>query len=736
MDEGGRKATLDRYAILDTPAEPGFDAITRVVARTLGVPIALVSLVDTDRQWFKSCHGLDVHETPRGVAFCAHAIQSDAVFVVPDATADPRFADNPLVTGPPHVRSYAGAPLIAPDGARLGTLCAIDRRPRAHTADELATLHDLAAVVVELMAKRLAAREQELLARVSQVSPNGLFVFDLVHQHLTWSTPMLATLLGADPATWRSLVHPDDLPRLGAYLLDGEDSLEVVTFRLLATATTSERSFVVRRAAFERDEHGAVRSLVGIVMDVTDLHLADQRLRRSEQALAERVLVLEAILESVDVGIMYASSQGDLELINTKAQRFRNYTPSSTIADEQAVREMGVFGPDRVTLVPPERLPLARSLRGEVVDAEPLFMRNTLFPDGIHLLARARPVIDETGQIRGGVATLTDVTALEQARERAARALANITAITTAMPIGMFVRRGERTIYANPALARILERDVVELVGVPVKDLIAPADHANLDHELDRPVELHLRGAHGDIVVEANGLRIDYDGEEATLMICRDIRAEKQARAQIAASLREKEALLKEIHHRVKNNLSVIASMLFIQSRSSADPVLRHALEQSMARVRSIGLVHDQLYRTKDFARIDLAEYLGILGRETMSTFAADERRIELDLRTPAIEIDLNQAMPCGLIVNELLTNAIKHAFPGRGGTIRLEVRDQGSRVEIEVADDGVGFSTEPRRQTTLGLELIKELCDQLGASAQRVTDRGTTFTFSFERKP
>ncbi len=157
-DEDGRLAALDRYAVLDTPAESMFDRIARMAATALRAPVALVSLVDRDRQWFKARHGLGVPQTPRSQAFCAYTIQRDAVFVVPDATADARFRDNPLVTGPPHIRFYAGAPLRAPDGYRLGSVCVIDTKPRPGglSPEEQALLTDLAeSAMAEMEARRL-----------------------------------------------------------------------------------------------------------------------------------------------------------------------------------------------------------------------------------------------------------------------------------------------------------------------------------------------------------------------------------------------------------------------------------------------------------------------------------------------------------------------------------------------------------------------------------------------------
>ena len=153
-----RLKKLELYQILDTSPEEAFDRITRIVAETIGVPIALVSLVDRERQWFKSDYGLGAAETPRDLAFCAHAILGDEIFEVPNALNDPRFADNPLVTEDPSIRFYAGMPLTTPDGYNLGTLCAIDHVPRELSESHRQLLQDLGKIVVDEMELRVALR--------------------------------------------------------------------------------------------------------------------------------------------------------------------------------------------------------------------------------------------------------------------------------------------------------------------------------------------------------------------------------------------------------------------------------------------------------------------------------------------------------------------------------------------------------------------------------------------------
>ena len=157
--ESARLEALTRYQILDTAAEASFDNLTRLAAAICEAPISLVSLVDEDRQWFKSRHGLDATQTPREQAFCAHALHGEDVLVVEDACEDPRFVDNPLVTGDPGIRFYAGAPLRVEGLHSLGTLCVIDRVPRSLSADQLHALTILRDAVVSHLELNRAASE-------------------------------------------------------------------------------------------------------------------------------------------------------------------------------------------------------------------------------------------------------------------------------------------------------------------------------------------------------------------------------------------------------------------------------------------------------------------------------------------------------------------------------------------------------------------------------------------------
>lgn len=237
-NEEQRLAALRAYDILDTEAEAGFDEITRTIAEICDTPVALVSLLDERRQWFKSRYGVDVAETPREHAFCGHAIlRPGELLEVADATADPRFADNPLVTGDPNIRFYAGAPLMSTDGQALGTLCVIDRKPRQLNDAQRSCLKALSKQVMAQLELRRALAEKEralkqkdmLLKEVNHRVKNGLqMIGSLMQLQKRKILDPVAQQQIADMGTriqtlatvHRHLYRHDDLAKaeLGAYL--------------------------------------------------------------------------------------------------------------------------------------------------------------------------------------------------------------------------------------------------------------------------------------------------------------------------------------------------------------------------------------------------------------------------------------------------------------------------------------------------------------------------------------
>ncbi|MFO1376839.1 MAG: PAS domain-containing protein [Steroidobacteraceae bacterium] len=299
-DENQRLATLEALRILDSPREAVFDDIVDLVARLFRTPIALIVLVDRDRQWIKASHGFgDIRTTPRDISFCTHTIREPRVMVVPDASLDPRFADSPLVTQPPAIRFYAGAPLVTGDGHALGTLCTMDHRPRGLDADQVATLGNLAAIVTALIEAR-ADRRYLVAART-----------DLVRQEqrlrtITDAVPAVILYVAPDGrfqfanrafARWVGRSVDDVVGRRRAELLDLDEKSEVMFARALAGETVSF-DFVSQRYG-ERTMHvtftpdtgpEGVRGIFVVGIDVS------ARVREEEQRQNAQLRLLNARL--------------------------------------------------------------------------------------------------------------------------------------------------------------------------------------------------------------------------------------------------------------------------------------------------------------------------------------------------------------------------------------------------------------------------------------------------------
>lgn len=321
LNEKSRLAAVESYEILDTATDETFERITRLASAILQCPISVISFVDRDRQWFKSHHGLDASETPRSASFCAHAILFDDVFVIEDATKDERFCNNPLVIGDPNIRFYAGAPLISPDGHKLGTLCTIDQVARQISSAERQVLRDLAAMVMnELELRRLAAIDCLTKAFSRQ------FFMDLTDREITranrYKTPV--SLLAIDVDNFKSfndnyghhagdlaLVHlvaearqilraPDSLGRLGgeefAVLLPHTDQHGAQLVAQKLCAAISNAGLIVGTSKLELSISVGIAQLKPEGDNLTELlQRADRALYKAKDTGRNRVVLAEAV---------------------------------------------------------------------------------------------------------------------------------------------------------------------------------------------------------------------------------------------------------------------------------------------------------------------------------------------------------------------------------------------------------------------------------------------------------
>ena len=224
--------------------------------------------------------------------------------------------------------------------------------------------------------------------------------------------------------------------------------------------------------------------------------------------------------------------------------------------------------------------------------------------------------------------------------------------------------------------------------------------------------------------------------EDYTITVLNDVTERKQAEEQITASLREKEALLKEIHHRVKNNLQIVSSLLYLQARNTEHPGAIEVLRDSQNRVRSMALIHEKLYGSPSFASVDMAEYARDLALQVFKSYRDGAQSTRLRTNLDNVSLDISQAIPCGLIINELVCNALKHAFPvGREGEITVQLqRGNGGKMTLVVADSGIGLPEDVdfQKSSSLGLNLVCALVKQLEGRIELDRSAGTAFEITF----
>ena len=337
LNEAARLIELCDLSILDTPPEERFDKITRIAQEHFKVPIVLVSLVDQSRQWFKSIQGLDATETPREISFCGHAILGDEVFYVPNTLEDPRFADNPLVTGPPHIRFYAGAPLSTPNGLKIGTLCIIDTVARTLSDHEFGILRDLAdcveqeighsrllgfSVDLETEKARLGAVLNTVVEGIVTIDAKGVIeTFNPAAERIFGYTA--SEVIGQNVKTLMpEPYHGEHDGYLHSYVNTG-DAKVIGIGREVIGQRKNGSTFPMELAVSEMAVAGA-RMFTGIVRDITARKQAEAELRDRESRV-------RAIVDTVVDGIVTIDAKGVIETFNPAAERIFGYPSREVI---------------------------------------------------------------------------------------------------------------------------------------------------------------------------------------------------------------------------------------------------------------------------------------------------------------------------------------------------------------------------------------------------------------------
>jgi PAS domain S-box-containing protein len=381
------------------------------------------------------------------------------------------------------------------------------------------------------------------------------------------------------------------------------------------------------------------------------------------------------------------------------------------------------------------------------------------------------PLIDRTGRVVGAL-TFADTEDPERFTERdltqgfmltsqVAQALENselfsqvnrlqeqYRVVTEALNDAVFTLDTEaRFTFGNAAGERLTGYRLAELFGRSFMEIVAPEDLPALVDRFRRAIAGEAISPHVQAeMIRKDGTRVPIELSMANLLlggrvvgrvgVARDITERRRAEAQIKVSLQEKEVLLKEIHHRVKNNLQIISSLLNLQSKYISDPQARQMFIDSQNRVKSMAFIHEILFQSGDIAKIDFSEYIKNISIQLFRSYDAHSKNINLVINVKDIMMDVDTAIPCGLIVNELVSNSLKYAFiDGRKGEISIELSsDHSGMLTLIVSDNGIGFSEKIdfEKMESLGLKLVVALANQLAGTVELDHSKGTTFKITF----
>ena len=306
----------------------------------------------------------------------------------------------------------------------------------------------------------------------------------------------------------------------------------------------------------------------------------------------------------------------------------------------------------------------------------------------------------------------------------------------------------DKFIYVSPAFEKIWGRKVEELYQNPQAwfEPIVAEDQSKVK-------ESFLKMANEDMPnIEIEYKIIRSDGQKRTILdrgsllkennkiigligIATDITERAKIKETLRASLAEKEALLKEVYHRVKNNLQVVSSLLNLQAEATQEPAAQEVLIRSSARVKSMALIHEMLYQTENLAHIDMENYIDNLFKYLFEIYNVDSNKIKLSTDIDTISLSIDSAIPCGLIINELISNALKYAFHGnKSGEIKFSFKKYGNNIILIISDDGEGIPShiDIKNTSSLGMRLIHSLTKQLDGNIVLEKGKGTTFTLTF----
>ena len=634
----------------------------------------------------------------------------------------------------------------------------------------------------ELALKESENQFRQLAENIEQV----FWMVDLTEQNFIYISPAYESTWGRSvqsaydsPTDWLEAIHPDDYQKVlyaSRKQIRGEYDQE---YRIVRP--NGEIRWIHDRAFPVRDERGKVYRIAGIAEDITERKQAKEALKKRERYLKALVGVQRRLLASAVDESLY---QEVLAILGEACEASRIYVYENFVDEEGKPRgrecaqwcatkscpqinheahqnfsyqeylgteavaqlEKGEFLQKIVSDLPEEKQAFFDEQNILSFLMIPLIVNGEFF--GVigfdNCEANTTWGRLEVGLLSSAAAAI----ALAKEKQLTQETLQQqLTAIETTTDGIMIMGASGQIHYVNPAYCQMLGYESpTALLETQWRNHHPSEELPRIQNEIFPQLQSQ-GGWNGDVCAQhKNGhtfiqeLSMNLTDNGEIVGVCRDISDRKQAEEQLKASLEEKELLLKEVHHRVKNNLQVISSIFSLQSQTLEDEHALAIIEESQNRINSMALIHEKLYQSPNLANVDFAEYIRDLTYHLLASYNVNPDWIQTDMNIESIALNLDSAIPCGLLINELVSNSLKHGFPNqRSGTIHIFLGVKDSEQEmlcLKVEDDGVGLpeNFNPRKSTSLGVSLITSLTQQLRGKLKFQNNPGASFEITFPK--
>jgi len=550
--------------------------------------------------------------------------------------------------------------------------------------------------------------------------------------------------------TWLEIIHPDDMKSAVSQIDQAiEEKIDLwVEYRVRLPDGQYRWIGATGRTTYNED-NAAVR-MSGICLDISQIKEAEEALRKSEERL-------KYTMEAIDDGYWDWDIPSGQTYFNPRWYTMLGYIPYELPQSFETL--LSLLHPDDLNRF---NSAVSSHLDQSIKQYSVEFRLRKKDGNYIWILSRGSVVVrDENKNPLRMVGTHTDISHRKEVEDKLRESEKRYRSLIDNVPDLILVHQAGIIKYVNPAAIYRMGYAYDELINTSIAQYIAPeyqqmvrdAIRKRNEGEEIEPYEIEIlmkTGERKNVVVR--GTVISYQGSISSLNVLTDITEQKKVEnnlrnfnekleaevekrtKELNKSLREKEVLLKEIHHRVKNNMQVVSSLLFVQARDVKEPEIRNILLESQNRIRSIALVHEELYQSKDLEQIDYSDYLNKISRHIFETFLINPNQITLEIRSNQVYIPIDKAVPCSLVVNELFSNSLKYSFPdGKAGKIWISfTRDKNYTLIFE--DDGIGIPEEITFDSakTLGFHLIKGLINQLNGTIQLERTGGTRYVITF----